>query len=221
MAASGQRTADAAQRELDLLKTQAEAAQRQSELAEAALNASIRPLFTDVPPNTLQEVRQQRVFDLMQASRQGQLPDTRKIDISKVWSDIDSESLSTELVVPIRNVGSGVGLIVDVAAFVPRDEIRLNFDDHSSYERVIGWPGGPTLPVGEHTTLMFREPKGSAAWAGLHSAISRGADVDVEVVYQDVSGAQDSVTRLSLSREDGTERYRVVMARARFASEGN
>jgi hypothetical protein len=85
LAESGQQTADAAQRELtlltsqpeamtaqaeavgrqseattrqvELLKEQAAASGRQSDAAEAALNASIQPLITSVPRPTMTRIR--------------------------------------------------------------------------------------------------------------------------------------------------------------------
>ena len=52
-------TADAAVRDLELLGDQTEAATRQSEAAEAALNASVRPLLIDVPLYTTRTIQVQ------------------------------------------------------------------------------------------------------------------------------------------------------------------
>jgi hypothetical protein len=95
LADSGQKTASAAERELALLGDQAEAVKRQSEVAEAALQASIKPLLIDVPLHS------------MQAGYVGSRSGSAHTDFS-VNSEIMPEMRTGSLTVPVRNVGAGV-----------------------------------------------------------------------------------------------------------------
>jgi hypothetical protein len=107
LAQSGQETADAANEELVFLRTQTDAAQRQSRAAEEALIASVVPVLLDTPRYTMFQVPKKILERLGYRSPLGP-PVPSEIDLSIISAN-DSATFPS-LVVPVRNMGAGVAL---------------------------------------------------------------------------------------------------------------
>jgi hypothetical protein len=195
MARETHRTADAAQQELEVVARQAEAAQRQSEIAEAALGASIRPLIVDVPHGTFREVAR-NPFPVV-TTRAAWPPDTSKQDVSVVFVLPESAEQSERglrylnVSAPMRNVGSGVAMLINVWLVVP-------FADGQP-TRAMGVVDQQALPPGEVTYARFESIQGDTDHAAVWDAvIERGDEVEVLIDYTDLAGQQRSKTSLFL-----------------------
>ena len=95
LAQSSQETADAAEQELVLLALQLDAAQRQSEAAEVALNASLRPLVIDVPRHTMKTI---------QVQQQPGAKHAEEVDLSAITSGIGESPRAGRLMVLVETL---------------------------------------------------------------------------------------------------------------------
>lgn len=198
LAASGQETADAAKEELTLLGNQAESARRQSSAAEAALNASLRPLVIDVPRHSMRTIW---VRD--QGERRPEA-----VDSSVISATVRETTRTGSLTVPVRNVGSGAALGVAVAV--------SNYREKTAGGRIAEGEAPSVIPAGEADWLVFEDMEGAAAVAGvtpLVDLLRSEEDLVVEVAYSDAAGRQESATQLYLTRSGQIDRvYRVTTA---------
>jgi hypothetical protein len=198
LAKSGKDTADAAQQELSLLRNQAEAAQRQSVAAEAALNASARPLLIDIPRHTMKTIQVQE--------RPG-VKHPEEVDLSVIASHIDESPRAGHMMIPVRNVGPGVALGLAAAA-------GLVIEQGAIGAQVARGRAQSVIAAGESGALWFEDVAGVASAAAetpLVYLLRSGADFVVEVAYCDVSGRQQAATSLYLTKSGTTDRtYRVT-----------
>jgi hypothetical protein len=178
LAKSGEATATAAKQELNLLGDQAESTRRQSEAAEAALNASVRPLLLDVPRHTYRPVVE------------GYRRQLEQVDVSAIIAVADRDEVS--LTVPIRNAGAGIALVVAVAITVARDG--------AIGEPVV--PGEPPSAVvaREEAAVFFEETGGSDQRVALEHLLTCGEDLVIEVAYTDIAGRQEAATLLYVTQ---------------------
>ena len=198
LATSGQETADAAKQELLLLRSQTDAAQRQSVAAEAALNASARPLLIDIPRHTMKTIQVQE--------RPG-VEHPEEIDLSVITSRIDQSPRAGQMMVPVRNVGAGVALGLAAAA-------GLVIELEAAGATVAHGEAPSVIAAGESAAVWFEDTAGVASAAAeppLAYLLRAGADLVVEVAYCDVSGRQEAATSLYLTKSGTTDRtYRVT-----------
>ena len=183
-----------AKEQVTAVREHAEAAQKQSTLAEAALNASIRPLLVEVPPGMVKEVKAWNWFAFGVLGTQEKQRDTEKIDISRVRFKIDEDgeeqTSEIDMTVPIRNVGVGPAMLRGVRLEVPLEDGGVHI--------VVGRAEHSTLPVAEATNLLFEVPYGTADWEPLRSAAERRANLTAEAIYTDLGGKQESRTLIHL-----------------------
>lgn len=197
--------------ELDLLRQQTEAAQRQSVAAEEALRASVRPFILDVPPGTFREVRRDIFETLFARSRRDPPPpETKKVDVSIVRHEIRAEpenygERAFWLEVPVRNVGNGVAVLEDAQLWL-----------HGQGHVLGGTPAAFALPVDGVTTLSFEVTPGGPGWEIAMRAAAAHEDMTAAVTYTDHAEQQASRTELLLvADKDGlyeVEGVRVVAA---------
>lgn len=180
LAKSGQQTAHAAAQELEILRGQADAAQRQSEVAEAALNASIRPLILDVPRES---DRYPRAFGPRDAQ-----PGSDEAPENDFGIGFTPDHHT--LVLPVRNVGAGVARMI--AATVATEDSLV----HGNVPSVIA--AGETDFV-SFWPVDFMAPEPFALGRTI---------VYIEVAYSDIAGSQESATRFQL--DPSAERFYVV-----------
>lgn len=197
LAASSRRAACTADHQLEILKDQTEEVARQSRAAEEALNASVRPLIVDVPFGTGLRVPVGPVppggFVRPDPAT---LAEPEKFDVATITHTIEKLDKAS-LNVPIRNIGLGVALLAKTTVTVAS----------GGWPVVSGLTGSTVLAPTEMNYLMFRSvtehEEGALATmlAGEHHLVA-------EVVYTDISGRQESRTRLQLGKLD-TGRYQV------------
>ena len=90
-----------------LLRSQADATHRQSVAAEAALNASARPLLIDIPRHTMKTIQVQEKAGIKRPE---------EVDLSVIRSETSERAHTGRMTVPVRNVGAGAGLGLAAAA---------------------------------------------------------------------------------------------------------
>jgi hypothetical protein len=211
LAKSGQQTADAAEKELVLLRDQADASKRQSEPAEAALTAFVAPQLLDIPLHTMFRLPTNSLERLRDRSAIGP-PAPSEIDLSVISAD-DSPDATT-LVVPVRNVGAGVALGLAAAVRVARDTAigepvvrgeppsAIAVGDHGHV-----WFGGPDERLSEQATVIG-DPEQREH---LRHLFALGEDLVLEIAYAEVSGRREVATSLYLTKSGRIDRaYRVT-----------
>lgn len=155
------------------------------DFSRQALEASLRPMLADVPSGAV--VSQIVAFD-----------DGSTETVTDSGQVIVSEKEDAILCsFPLRNVGSGVGLIVGLG---------LRFGDR-------GWSGKASvavIPPREGTRLAFTIPRDRPELRpGIEQLL--GGQFTAEVRYTDANGAQPLITRISILRgEDARFRVRQV-----------
>lgn len=184
-------------------ETAANAAERSAKAAEDALDASVRPLVTDVPRHTMGKVSLSGYRMLQPASwASGGLAiapgatGPLEIDVSRIVSsydvrkDLGSDS-EVYLTVPVRNIGPGVALVVAARLARSRDDLRQT-EPYANAE--MPSTIAPSQVV--HMTFQHHEP--TKGWL---IALLQGGDQNmvVEVAYTDVSGRLRTATRLWLA----------------------
>ena len=203
LAKSGQETADAAkltaaaaERELELLRDQAEALRDQSKAADAALNASVRPLLIDVPYHTTRTIQVQE--------KPGE-KHPAEVEVSVIWGEVALTARTGRLTVPVRNVGAGVALGLSAAVTVPREDVVG--------EPIARGNAPSVIPAGETEWVWFEDtagPASAAANTSLVYLLESGADLVLEVAYSDGAGSQEAATSIYLTKSGRTDRsYRV------------
>lgn len=185
-------TADAAKREIALLSEQTDAAKRQSEAAEGALNASVAPLLLDVPRHTIR-----RVSLPYQSARQALTPP--EVDASVINAQVDEKT--AYLIVPIRNVGAGIARLDE--AFVTPEATVAGID-------AVPGDTPSVIAQGELDHLAFVCDDDHPEGGSLRQLLASGQSLVVEVAYTDISGRQPQATALRLVKSDQRDRaYRV------------
>jgi hypothetical protein len=194
LAQSAQKTAEVAERELELIRGQTEAATRQSVTAEAALNASVRPLLVDVPLHTMRTIYGQE-------RPGGKHP--AGVDVSVISASIDEGTRTARLTVPVRNIGAGPAIGLGVA--VTRE------DDDATIAR---GKAPSVVAAGDSDWYWFEDTAGTASAAAvtpLVHLLQSNEDLVVEVAYADIANRQEAATSLYLTRSGRTDRsYRVT-----------
>ncbi len=213
LAQSGQETADAAKEELVLLRTQTDAAQRQSRAAEEALNASVVPVLLDIPRHTMFQLPKNILERLRYRSPLGP-PGPSEIDLSIISAN-DSATFPS-LVVPVRNVGAGVALGLAAAVTIEAIGTPIVRGEPPSAIAVGGhghvWFGGSEERLGEAGIVLDPNER-----ARLRTLLLSGQDLIVEIAYSDVSGRQEAAAALYLTRSGTTDRaYRVTRVEPRI-----
>lgn len=165
--------------------------QRQTEAAEEALNASVRPLVVDVPRRTTQTVALSFHEQMRCRNRPEESPGRREIDASRIVSSEDvEESEPPFLTVPIRNVGPGVALVVAARLAVASQDLRNVLSANGEMTNVIA--------PGEIVRVTFQHHEPQPGW--LLQRMRSDEALVVEIAYTDVSGRQPTASRLSLAR---------------------
>jgi hypothetical protein len=125
--------------------------------------------------------------------------ETEEVDASPIFASI-GESRAGSLLVPVRNVGAGVGLGLAAAATFARDAVG---------NPVARGVAPSVLPAGELDAIRFADTPGPASVAAvtpLVELLQSGEDLVVEVAYSDVAGRQRSASSLSLRKSTMTDR---------------
>ncbi len=181
-------------KQTDAVIEQGQEMKRQGDVAEAALNASIRPLLINVPEGTTHTVNDLPGFF-----------GSVEVDRGLVAAEI-AEGRAGRLAVPVRNVGAGLALgVVAVAAFA-----------QNPGRRVVARAAAPSvIAPGEHDSIYFADTAGAASAAAqspLVTLLESKEDLVVEVVYTDVAGRQKAATTFHLTPDDVTvpNTYRVT-----------
>lgn len=197
LAQSSTEVAKAADEELKAIRSQAEAADRQSKVAEDALNASVRPLLTDVPLHTTRAIH----GVLMQ--ERGSAP--VHVDESVISGSVQ-ENRTGRLIVPIRNVGAGIARVLAAVVTVAREG--------GTGEPLARGRAPSVIATGEIDRVWFEDtpgPASAAAETPLVRLLQSGEDLVVEIAYSDLAGRQETATSLYLTESGRTDRaYRVT-----------
>jgi hypothetical protein len=211
LASSSQKVADTSQREVGLMQSQVEAMQTQveamqaqsnamksqSETAQSSLHASVRPLIVEVPWGTPKEVAVDRP-----PWRWSPTSGSFKIDVSQVT--LLKSAAQYDLIVPVRNVGTGVAVLTVILLEISDEAGSIFLDGHAA---------PPSVPSQETADLVFSIAKGENGWTELRKAVSQRAFLTASVHYCDLAGDQGSETRLRLAWRGGSRkklRYVVV-----------
>jgi hypothetical protein len=182
----------AAAGQVELLRAQTESLWRQSDAAEAALNASIRPLITSVPRPTIMRIPiEQTDVWRMVPSQVRQVPPATEIDASEIReAKIDDRPT---LLVPVRNVGSGVARLVRAALSTERLVTPSIYVQTKTPPSVIG--------VDEVANIVFSTGEEHEPMPGWLEILLGGDEpLLVEVRYTDVAGRQETATTIVLKR---------------------
>jgi hypothetical protein len=178
-------------------RKQTNAMRRQSRTAEAALNASIRPLLVDVPRHTMRTIHVQE--------RPGE-KHPEELDVSAILASVGETTRTGSLVVPVRNVGAGVALGLAAAATFDRDAVG---------SPIARGEAPSVIAAGEPDAIWFSDTPGPPSVAAETPLVrllrEDKEDLVVEVAYSDVAGRQESATSLYLTKSGTTDRdYRVT-----------
>ena len=191
LAKSSADTASAARAQIELLRDQTEAAKRQSEVAEAALSASVRPLLVDIPSHTMRPA-QMAPWNLDESGQ----PQKRELDISEIAADVTGRG--AWLRVPIRNVGAGVARVLAASVTLK----------HPIGGAVVSGTVPSVVVNGEYGRVLFWVPPGFEENDPLTHLLRSNETLIVEVAYSDLAGRQETATSLTLSKT-GPD-YRVI-----------
>jgi hypothetical protein len=180
LAAATKETADAARQELDLLRDQADAARRQGDVAEAALNASVRPLLIDVARHTLRDTP---LNVAITSDGQSTGAATRPVDFSIIRWDIRENDAWPR--VPVRNVRARVARVIAAAVTVSREG--------AIGEPVVSGVVPSVIGAGEHAYVMFRATADTEErrFADLSRLLQSEEEIVVEVACSDLAGRQE------------------------------
>jgi hypothetical protein len=175
-----------AQRQVEIASDQVTATNRQAEVAQATLEASWRPLLTDVPLG--QYVERSAMYGAMVIER-----DYGQVNVSSNATDTE-----TTCEVSFRNIGSGPAIIK--GAGITGDGVDWNVD---SMSRTIIAPG-------EFTTVTSKIPHERPDLKRLVDAIEQGQVLTVGLSYTDQGGRNRWRTTFFLHRENEDWRVRQV-----------
>jgi hypothetical protein len=170
-------------------------AERSTQIAERALLIGLRPVL--VPS---------RVTDAPEAVRFG---DGRTVSVSGGMAAIEHDGESYYLVIPLRNVGTGLAVLQSwhITTLDPRT--NLDHVDPAEFR-----PQTRDLYVSAGDSGFWqgsvREP-GDAFRDGLDHAFAAGEVVTIDLLYGDHEGGQRTISRFVVTREeDGRWRCGVV-----------
>jgi len=200
----------------------ARAASKAASAAEAQVAAQIRPLLIDVEPRivspeTVGSQGGRIVAEEVRFPDGHVLPTTRLAGSVSGYRSDDRWYLS----VPVRNVGTGIALIVG-AEMVPAG--------------CAGVPSKPNLPPGEQSRINFVLDESSPALIHARSVIGAGllesdrpagtlqrgvpwdgdGVVAIEVTYTDLAGGQLTTTRVDVRRDTSSGSWSVEAIAHRF-----
>ena len=161
-------------------------ANRAARVAEHSLLAGLRPLFV---PSRLQDDPQKVLFQ-----------DGKALRVPGGWAEAASENDVIYLAASLRNVGSGIGIVLGWRFFPdwePRRP-RSRLDEFHQQSRDIYLPPGE---VG-FWQAAFRD-QDDPQYAAACKSVSSRAEMSVDLLYGDHEGGQRVITRFSmLPRED-------------------
>ena len=169
--------------------------QRSTRIAERALLLGLRPVLAPA-----------RVTDPPEVVRFGE---GRMVSVEGGMAAVEREGQNYYLVIPLRNVGSGLA-VLQAWWFMARrpeaDTPHAPLDEHRPQLRDLYVPAGDT----GYWQGAIRDP-GDPFRQDLDEAYEAGEVLAVDLVYGDHEGGQLTITRFILSREeDGSWRPAVV-----------
>ncbi|MGA9876036.1 MAG: hypothetical protein WBQ21_09520 [Solirubrobacteraceae bacterium] len=170
-------------------------AERSTAIAERALLLGLRPVL--VPA---------RVTDPPETVRFGE---GRMVSVEGGMAAVERDGENYYLVIPLRNVGSGLGVLQAwrlVARRLQLDTPHAEPEEHRAQTRDLYVPAGDT----GFWQGAIRDPEDPFR-EGLHEAFDAGGLLTVDLLYGDHEGGQLTISRFILSREqDGHWRSGVV-----------
>jgi len=169
--------------------------QRSTRIAERALLLGLRPALAPA-----------RVTDPPEVVRFGE---GRMVSVEGGMAAVEREGQNYYLVIPLRNVGSGLA-VLQAWRFMARrpeaDTPHAPLDEHRPQLRDLYVPAGDT----GYWQGAIRDPEDPFR-QDLDEAYDAGEVLAVDLVYGDHEGGQLTITRFILSREeDGSWRPAVV-----------
>lgn len=192
LADSGDKTVEAALDELELLKTQTQAAQDQSAAAQEALHSSIRPLLMDVPPFTMQPRALTADEQLAYRNKPSQTPPYVIADASPVVVETQADGAKKPLLrVPVRNIGAGPAVMTAARLADALPDLR-------GVPTANGVMQGVVAP-GQIVSVEFEHQEPTPGW--LEDLLTTNRVLVVELTYTDIADRQETSTRLFISRD--------------------
>jgi hypothetical protein len=178
MAAGTKRLARLTENEVRAVEDQARAAGAHLQIAQEALEASIRPTLVDVPPTgpTSPERIQYEGWGT---------------DVDRAAAHIEQTSDYLYCSVPLRNVGAGLALVEGVT-------LRWAAND-------VPWRGNSSLlavPVGDQTRVLFSVPARRPEFSRAVEAVQEAGSFTIEASYTDASGRPQPPVRLLFVRNE-------------------
>jgi len=169
--------------------------QRSTRIAERALLLGLRPVLAPA-----------RVTDPQEVVRFGE---GRMVTVEGGMAAVEREGQNYYLVIPLRNVGSGLA-VLQAWRFTARrpeaDTPHAPLDEHRPQLRYLYVPAGDT----GFWQGAIRDPEDPFR-QGLDEAYDAGEVMAVDLAYGDHEGGQLTITRFILTREqDGSWRPAVV-----------
>ena len=159
--------------------------QRSTRIAERALLLGLRPVLAPA-----------RVTDPPEVVRFGE---GRMVSVEGGMAAVEREGQNYYLVIPLRNVGSGLA-VLQAWRFMARrpeaDSPHAPLDEHRPQLRDLYVPAGDT----GYWQGAIRDP-GDPFRQDLDEAYDAGEVLAVDLVYGDHEGGQLTITRFILSRE--------------------